>query len=244
MDTTATLGLPYILGAQAQKHVTHNEALTALDALVQLSVLDRDQTDPPGEPVEGDRYIVPAGAGGAWTGKIGQVAAFQGGVWVFYPPRTGWLAHVVDEAAFRVFDGSLWQAFPSVGGVGGSSAVLNEQAHGARTRLQLLEEELTLSGASVDSTVLIPDRSIVFAVTARTTEAVTGAASYHCGIAGEAEKYGGSLSIGAGSTNAGVTGPTAFYADTAVRVTASGGAFTGGKVRIAIHAMLCVPSTS
>jgi len=36
-DTTTHLGLPYLLAAQAQKHVTHIEALRLLDAMVQLS---------------------------------------------------------------------------------------------------------------------------------------------------------------------------------------------------------------
>lgn len=42
MSGTTQLNLPYIAAAQAQKHVTHNEALRALDAIIQLSVLDRD----------------------------------------------------------------------------------------------------------------------------------------------------------------------------------------------------------
>ncbi|WP_328586278.1 hypothetical protein [Roseibium suaedae] len=35
-------------------------------------------------------------------------------------------------------------------------------------------------------------------------------------------------------------GPTAFYSDTPVRVTANGGSFTGGTVRVAVHCMLPV----
>jgi len=54
-DTTTQLVLPYILAAQAQKHVTHNEALRLLDGLVQLSVLDRDLTAPPVSPRERNR---------------------------------------------------------------------------------------------------------------------------------------------------------------------------------------------
>ena len=54
-DTTTHLLLPYILTAQAQKHVTHNEALRLLDGLVQLSVLDRNLNSPPGSPADGDR---------------------------------------------------------------------------------------------------------------------------------------------------------------------------------------------
>ena len=40
MDTTPNLGMQYILPSQAQKHVTHNEALRVLDALAQLVVKD------------------------------------------------------------------------------------------------------------------------------------------------------------------------------------------------------------
>ncbi len=183
MDTTATLGLPYILGAQAQKHVTHNEALTALDALVQLSVLDKDLAEPPIGPSEGDRYIVPAGAGGAWTGKAGQVAAFQGGAWAFYLPGTGWLAFVADEGVLRAFDGAAWQ-LQSGGSTGGASVVLNEQGHGAQTRFELIEDELTLYGVNVESAALIPDRALIFGLTTRTREALTGAGSYDRGIDG------------------------------------------------------------
>ncbi len=57
MDQTPNLNLPYILPAQAQKHVTHNEAIRALDALVQLCALDRDLATPPPSPADGDRYI-------------------------------------------------------------------------------------------------------------------------------------------------------------------------------------------
>ena len=46
-DISPHLLLPYIQAAQAQKHVTHNEAMRLLDAVVQLSVLDRDLTAPP-----------------------------------------------------------------------------------------------------------------------------------------------------------------------------------------------------
>ena len=62
MENTPNLSLPYIMPSQAQKHVTHNEALRALDILVQLAVLDRDLTVPPSAPDEGDRHIVAAAA--------------------------------------------------------------------------------------------------------------------------------------------------------------------------------------
>ncbi|MFZ1726333.1 MAG: DUF2793 domain-containing protein [Albidovulum sp.] len=107
-DTTTNLLLPYILAAQAQKHVTHNEALRLLDGLVHLSVLDRDLTAPPGSPADGDRYIVASGATGDWAGWDLNVALFTDGAWLRLPPRTGWRAWVEDEQLLLVFDGAGW----------------------------------------------------------------------------------------------------------------------------------------
>jgi len=71
-DNSAKLSLPYLQASQAQKHVTHNEALRILDSVVQLSVIAADQTDPPATPADGDRYLLPAGATGAWAGQDGK----------------------------------------------------------------------------------------------------------------------------------------------------------------------------
>lgn len=109
MTDTINLSLPNIESAQAQKHVTHNDALRMLDALVQLSVLDRDLTTPPASPDEGQRWIVKSGASGAWGGHDDAVAAWQDGGWAFYVPRAGWTCYVEDENALLTFDGGAWQ---------------------------------------------------------------------------------------------------------------------------------------
>jgi len=111
MDTTPNLSLPYIAAAQAQKHVTHNEALRALDAVVQLMVLDKDLASPPGTPADGARYIVAPGPTGAWAGQAGKIAASQDGAWTFHTPREGWLAWAADEDALYVWSGTAWVAF-------------------------------------------------------------------------------------------------------------------------------------
>jgi hypothetical protein len=109
-DQTTLLTLPYILPSQAQKHVTHNESLRLLDAIVQLSVASRNLTTPPADPAEGERHIVAADAGAAWSGKDGQVAAFQDGAWAFLQPRTGWLAWVDTEQRLFCRAGGSWTA--------------------------------------------------------------------------------------------------------------------------------------
>lgn len=63
-EISPNLALPLLAASQAQKHVTHNEALLALDALVHLSVASRGLVEPPAAPTEGERYLV-AGEGGA-----------------------------------------------------------------------------------------------------------------------------------------------------------------------------------
>jgi len=108
MDNTPNLDLPYIIGAQAQKHVTHNEALRALDALVHLTVRARSVQSPPETPENGERYIVPSDGVGLWAGQDLNIAAFQDGQWIFYPPREGFLAWVSSEAVVLVWDGSAW----------------------------------------------------------------------------------------------------------------------------------------
>lgn len=107
-DDTPLLSLPLILPAQAQKHVTHNEALRLLDMLVQLAVLDRTRTEPPALPAEGDRYLIASPATGLWEGHDGKIAAFWGGTWVILTPRAGWLARIIAESETLAHDGTGW----------------------------------------------------------------------------------------------------------------------------------------
>src|SRR5690606_801305 len=109
---TPNLGLPYIMPSQAQKHVTHNEAIRAVDALLQIGVIARDLAVPPAEPSDGDRYIVGAGSGGAWQDKDQLLAAFQDGAWTFFAPKPGWIAYVMGENRMVIHDGTSWQALP------------------------------------------------------------------------------------------------------------------------------------
>ena len=108
MDRTPNLDLPFIQPSQAQKHVTHNEAIQALDAITQLSVLDRSLSTAPATPAEGDRYIVAAGATGSWADHETEVAAWQDGAWQFHIPKPGWIAWVEDEQILAAWDGTQW----------------------------------------------------------------------------------------------------------------------------------------
>lgn len=109
-DDTTILSLPLILPAQAQKHVTHNEALVALDLIVQLAVIDRTLTVPPPLPSIGDRHIVAAGAAGPWVGQAGRIALFTEAGWQFTAALPGWQAYVMAESQMAFYNGLTWIA--------------------------------------------------------------------------------------------------------------------------------------
>ena len=105
-----SLSLPYLQPSQAQKHVTHNEALRRLDALVQLRVAEFDAVTPPATPAEGDTHALGTGAGGAWAGQDGRLACYGDGAWLFVDPQEGWRAWGLAENRLRVFSAGSWLA--------------------------------------------------------------------------------------------------------------------------------------
>jgi hypothetical protein len=125
MAPTPNLSLPFIEAGQAQKHVTHNEALRLLDSLVQLAVVSVS-VNPPGSPANGERHIVGNAASGSFAGHENEVAAFQDGGWVFLLPQPGWRTWLIDDAKFLVWTGSAWTEISSGGG-GGSGDVVGPQ---------------------------------------------------------------------------------------------------------------------
>jgi hypothetical protein len=234
MSTTPNLFLPRILAGQAQKHVTHNEALRSLDGLVQLSVKDRTRNTPPASPEDGARYIVGATPTGPWTGWAGDIALKADGAWHRLPARDGFLAWVEAEGVLLVREGADW--VPLVGGAAGQ---LSRSASGFWTGMETREALVSgLSGSVVDTGLVIPDRAICLGVTTKVVTAIIGAASFSCGTAAQPGKFGAALGVAVGSTNCGVIGPEPVYADTGVRLTAASGAFASGDVRLGLHLLM------
>lgn len=108
VERTTLLDLPFIQPAQAQKHVTHNEAISLLDVIVQLTVQDFDAVTPSVSPIEGETWALGVDPTGVWVGMGGRIASWQHGGWIFITPDTGWRAWGVVAQELRVFDGSLW----------------------------------------------------------------------------------------------------------------------------------------
>lgn len=143
MENSANLGLPFIEPNQAQKHVTHNEALRLLDALVQIGVAGRGTGNPPTNPEEGERHIVGAGASGLWAGQEDALAVQIEGVWIFHAPRPGWVAWVGDEATLIAWDGNAW--VPATAGTTGAPLFGINTAADATNRLAVKSDAVLLS---------------------------------------------------------------------------------------------------
>jgi len=109
MSDTTRLGLPLIEAAQAQKHVTHNEALRILDTLVQAVAIDRDLAAPPADPPEGAVYIVGPSPSAGWAGHAGHLAVRSDGVWIFLAPQVGWSVWLIDENCPVWWNGTAWR---------------------------------------------------------------------------------------------------------------------------------------
>jgi hypothetical protein len=107
-EATARLQLPMLVLGQGQKDVTHNEALLALDVLVQGSVVSMTATAPPADPVLGSCWLVPAGATGDWAGRAGQLASWTQGGWRYVRVPEGGSVWVSDAATRVRAEGGSW----------------------------------------------------------------------------------------------------------------------------------------
>jgi hypothetical protein len=108
-EASARLSLPFLSSGQAQKEVTHNEALQRLDLLVQPVALSASVSTPPLSPDEGACWIVGPSPDGGWAGHAGDIAQWTAGGWRFAQPLAGWECHVLDRAGTMRFDGSQWR---------------------------------------------------------------------------------------------------------------------------------------
>ncbi|WP_409433225.1 DUF2793 domain-containing protein [Litorimonas sp. RW-G-Af-16] len=100
---TPHLDLPMIAPAQAQKHVTHNEAIFKLDAITQLSLRSRTAEVDVDSMSDGDRQIVPANSP---IGEAGDIAQKDGAAMIYHRPKLGWVGWVEDEDLLVVWTGA------------------------------------------------------------------------------------------------------------------------------------------
>jgi Protein of unknown function (DUF2793) len=140
---TARFNLPLLVVSQAQKEVTHNEALVRIDALLHAMV-ESVLSIPPtlNESDIGKCWLIDSGAIGDWAGKSGQLAIWTGNDWRFIDPIDGMRLRLKDEKSDAVFDGHNWVFAPIINTPSGGNVIDVE----ARQALSSLLEHLRSTG--------------------------------------------------------------------------------------------------
>jgi len=227
MNDTGRLALPLLQPAQAQKHVTVNEALMRLDGLVNLVLISRSETLPPAVVTDGACYGVPEGAVNGWAGQAGAVAIGSNGGWVFAHPQRGWRAFVADENRAALHDGEDWLA----GGL-----ALSPGGAGLLAGVAEIDHVL-VAGASNSTVPIIPSHAMVIGVSARVIAPIGGTLStWQMGNAGAPDRFGSGLGLTAGSWARGMLSqPMTFWSPTELLLSAIGGDFADGTLRLAAH---------
>jgi len=234
MVETFQFRLPLVQAAQAQKHVTVNEALARLDAAAQLRLVSLSEPVPPVVASDGVAYGVPFGAVNSWDGHAGEVAIYANGGWVFLTPSLGWSAWIADLDDSALFDGYGWR-------IGARSLSSN----GAATVFSTIEfDHEILPGPDSTTIETIEDSMLVFGITGRVLNTITGTGltTWRLGTAANFNLYGGGLEATAGTIIHRLTGkPTVSFGDEALLLTPAAGDFIGGTVRLVIHGMRLEP---
>lgn len=111
MPQTATSrhALPNLFVGQAQKEITHNEALARIDALLHPAIIDQRSAPPASltDADDGSCWLIGTAPTGAWSGKSGQLARWSGGSWRYLVPVDGMSVwHSTDDVRLFYNNGS------------------------------------------------------------------------------------------------------------------------------------------
>lgn len=139
MAATANFELPLLVTAQAQKEVTHNEALVIIDALLRSAVEERPRAAPPDNPENGQCWLVSDAPSGAWSGAARHIAVWTEGGWRFVMPRHRMTIRCLTDGTIMTFNGNIWDLPATIVEPDGGSTVDMEARAVLAEVIQLLE---------------------------------------------------------------------------------------------------------
>ena len=126
-----------------------------LGLMQHISVVSDTLTAPP-TLVNGQRFIVGAGATGAWLGQDHNLAGAVGGVWTFLPPQEGWRYKVTGtNGLWKVYVGGAWVQAPEQGAVQWQQSGTNVGTAGGVSTVNLTGSGVSTSLTGSDLTVTI-----------------------------------------------------------------------------------------
>lgn len=131
--------LPLLAVSQAQKEITHNEALVMIDALLHMAVEAALSAAPTVTDNDiGKSWIINGTPAGAWASKAGQIAYWIGGSWRFVVPHEGMRVWNKSTRRHSLFLSGQWTIAPSIPNPTGGTVVDSEARAAVLAILQYL----------------------------------------------------------------------------------------------------------
>ena len=108
-EQTDRHALPLLQAGQAQKEMTHNEALVLLDMLAMAAVAGVADL-PPAAPAAGECWLIGPTPAGAWAGAAEKLTCWTASGWRFVAPREGMRVWRSDEGIETIWRAGAWRA--------------------------------------------------------------------------------------------------------------------------------------
>jgi hypothetical protein len=152
-DITPRMKFPYLASGQAQKEVTHNEALLIADMLVQPVVEALAHTTVPTTPQIGQCWIVGMGSVGDWSGKDDTLACWTEGGWRFFVPFEGMSVWSIADSMQAQWRGGSW-----------AKGSINAQTYSVGGQIVVRGQRPAIANASGGTTIDSEARIVVDAI--------------------------------------------------------------------------------
>lgn len=124
---TGRHNLPLLAVSQAQKEITHNEALILIDALLHTAV-EASAMAPPAVTDNdiGKCWLVGSGATGVWANKSGQIAIWIGGDWRYLVAHDGMRLWDRSNGQDSIYTDGIWHSGPIITNPSGGAVIDSE----------------------------------------------------------------------------------------------------------------------
>lgn len=125
-DDSARFALPYLQPGQAQKELFHNEALTAIDALLHPVAQTIGDDVPPSSPAIGQCWIIGSSPTGAWAGHSQEIALWSEGGWRFIVAAPGMAVWLASDGVWAREEAGGWNIGAAIADPAGGTTIDSE----------------------------------------------------------------------------------------------------------------------
>lgn len=112
VDQRIGINRGWLLGASGQEVADAlNNNFRIISVLLQSTVKSATMTVSPSSVADGDTYIIPEGATGAWQGHVGEIAQYDASMlgWFYVKIRNGFSIYVDDEDKTKIMTSNGWK---------------------------------------------------------------------------------------------------------------------------------------